>query len=46
MSKGAAGDIEEANSKKNKLAKLFMNKKPEANDGDIENFYSQDPSKT
>lgn len=33
------------NTKKSKLAKLFMNKKPETNDGDIENFYSTDPSK-
>lgn len=33
------------NAKKNKLAKIFMNKKQEANDGDIENFYSADPSK-
>jgi hypothetical protein len=31
--------------KKSKLARLFMHKKPEANDGDIENFYSTDPSK-
>jgi hypothetical protein len=36
---------EEQNSKKGKIARLFMNKKREANDGDIENFYSQDPSK-
>ncbi len=31
--------------KKGKLARLFGNKKPEANDGDIENFYTSDPSK-
>jgi hypothetical protein len=36
---------DEINAKKSKLSKLFMNKKPEANDGDIENFYSADPSK-
>ena len=31
--------------KKGKLAQLFLGKKPEANDGDIENFYANDPSK-
>ncbi len=31
--------------KKSKLSKLFMKKqKPEVNDGDVETFYSKDPS--
>ena len=28
-----------------KLAKLLHSNKPEANDGDLDNFYSFDPSK-
>ena len=41
--KGPVDD--ELTAKKGKMARLFMNKKPETNDGDIENFYSADPSK-
>jgi len=36
--------MSEAEIRKNKLAKILNNTKPEANDGDIENFYSLDPS--
>lgn len=31
--------------KKSKFEKLLMGKKPDNNDGDVENFYSLDPSK-
>jgi len=37
--------LSEAEIRKNKLAKLLQSNKPEANDGDIENFYTFDPSK-
>lgn len=43
--KGHDNGEDDANTKRSKLTKLFMNKKTEANDGDIENFYSADPSK-
>ena len=36
--------MDEVASKRSKLTRLFNNKKAEANDGDIENFYSSDPS--
>lgn len=38
--------LSEAEIRKNKLAKLLNSHKPEADDGDIENFYSFDPSKS
>ncbi len=31
--------------KRTKMEKLLMNKKTDANEGDVENFYSNDPSK-
>jgi hypothetical protein len=36
---------EGASTKKSKFEKLMMGKKPDHNDGDVENFYSKDPSK-
>jgi hypothetical protein len=36
---------EGASTKKSKFEKLMMGKKPDHNDGDVENFYSKDPNK-
>ena len=41
----AAADGNETNKKRTKMEKLLQNKKPDANEGDAENFYSNDPSK-
>lgn len=42
--KGEDNGDDDIGTKRSKMSKLFMNKKTEANDGDIENFYSADPS--